>query len=464
MNTNYVDWNIFEDLPYKTYEISFTEYDNEGTELITTREKAIKKFICQAPIGSGKSTAIRKWIYNTVPKNKFILIVPTINIALEFYSKLYVALNNNHPKNIDNIIKVCVKDGAFKEFKQAITSFVPVVITTFSTASKCLGGIIEHFYHHNIEFNDEYTLIIDEAHLLLEHISLIEICREFDKVGLITATASDIACLSVFSEYEKIKPLADIKYHRTLYLYKLKNKMEEQREIIAKQVLQEIKNYNKILIKIEDKNECERIKECINDELNKTLYNAEKKEVEISNEGKFVNPEDVDIIIATSCIQSGQSLKEKLLSIFIQTPLDTVSSVEQFVGRNRNSESTAYLYMRQVKVPEDKFTYKIAKNRYKTRLNQLRANAWLSMNQQSWINCLGKIGNVIVDESDKEEEKPTLDIDEDDLAKEFNRKKALYNYFGFKNEKVIPNEYEIRSRFVRIDGKKQRVYKLVKVE
>ena len=86
------------------------------------------------------------------------------------------------------------------------------------------------------------------------------------------------------------------------------------------------------------------------------------------------------------------------------------------------------------------------------------------MNQQSWINCLGKIGNVIVDESDKEEEKPTLDIDEDDLAKEFNRKKALYNYFGFKNEKVIPNEYEIRSRFVRIDGKKQRVYKLAKVE
>ena len=65
---------------------------------------------------------------------------------MEFHSKLYVALNNNHPKNIDNMIKVCVKDGVFKEFKQAITSFVPVVITTFSTASKCLGGIIEYFF------------------------------------------------------------------------------------------------------------------------------------------------------------------------------------------------------------------------------------------------------------------------------------------------------------------------------
>ena len=43
-----------------------------------------------------------------------------------------------------------------------------------------------------------------------------------------------------------------IKYHRTIYLYKLKNKMEGQRETIAKQVLEEIKMYDKILIKIEE--------------------------------------------------------------------------------------------------------------------------------------------------------------------------------------------------------------------
>ena len=58
---------------------------------------------------------------------------------------MYIALNNNYSKNIDEMIKVSVKDGAFKEFKTATTHFVPVVITTFSTASKCLGGIIEHF-------------------------------------------------------------------------------------------------------------------------------------------------------------------------------------------------------------------------------------------------------------------------------------------------------------------------------
>lgn len=43
----------------------------------------------------------------TIPDDKFILIVPTINIATEFYSKLYVTLNNNHPQNINYMIKVC---------------------------------------------------------------------------------------------------------------------------------------------------------------------------------------------------------------------------------------------------------------------------------------------------------------------------------------------------------------------
>ena len=81
--------------------------------------------------------------------------------------------------------------------------------------------------------------------------------------------------------------------------------MEEQRETIAKQVLEEIKRYDKILIKIEDKNECERLKECIDNELNKALYNSDKTEVEISDEGKFVTTEDVDRVIATSCILSG---------------------------------------------------------------------------------------------------------------------------------------------------------------
>ena len=92
-----------------------------------SEEKLFKKFICQSPIGTGKSTAIRKCIYSTVPNNKFIVDAPTINIAKEFYSKLYVALNNKYPNDVDDMIKVCMKDGAFKEFKSEITTFIPTV-------------------------------------------------------------------------------------------------------------------------------------------------------------------------------------------------------------------------------------------------------------------------------------------------------------------------------------------------
>lgn len=71
---------------------------------------------------------------------------------------------------------------------------------------------------------------------------------------------------------------------------------------------------------------------------------------------------------------------------------------------------------------------------------------------------------MIVEETDKEINKPTMNISDDDLSKEFNGKKQLHQFFKFKNEKEIPDEYEIRSKFIRVDGKKQRLYKLVKIE
>lgn len=265
--------------------------------------------------------------------------MPTVNIAIEFYKKICVSLNVN-AEEMDKSIKVCVKENAFTEFRKAIEKSVPRVITTYSTASKCLGSIIELFYtklkdrigfykpdgktESNIEEIQtgtidilyDYTLVIDEAHLLLENISLIEICREFNNVALFSATVDDISFLSVFMKHE-----------RKIYIHKLRETVEEQRKAIAEQVLEESKNYDKILIKVEDKKECENIKKEIYDTFKKALYYSDKKEVEISEQGTFINPSDVDVVIATSCIQAGQSLTENVLQIFIQTPLDTSSSV-----------------------------------------------------------------------------------------------------------------------------------------
>ena len=61
------------------------------------------KFICEAPVGSGKSTAIKKFIQNQITKSiheneykyKFIVIVPTINIAEQFASNLSIDTEKN---------------------------------------------------------------------------------------------------------------------------------------------------------------------------------------------------------------------------------------------------------------------------------------------------------------------------------------------------------------------------------
>ena len=60
------------------------------------------------------------------------------------------------------------------------------------------------------------------------------------------------------------------------------------------------------------------------------------------------------------------------------------SSVEQFVGRNRNEDSKAYLYMRQVKELKEKFTFKVAKNRNKTWLKQTESYCMDKVYMQDW--------------------------------------------------------------------------------
>lgn len=115
-------------------------------------------------------------------------IVPTVNIAEEFYAKLTLLINNKS-------IRLCVKDDAFKKFGKAVNDKVNIVITTYSKASKYLGDLIEEYYDRKQRLVN--FLVIDEAHLLLNHISLIEITKEFDKVALISAQLCMILSISL---------------------------------------------------------------------------------------------------------------------------------------------------------------------------------------------------------------------------------------------------------------------------
>ena len=51
-------------------------------------------------------------------------------------------------------------------------------------------------------------------------------------------------------------------------------------------------------------------------------------------------------------------------------------------------------------------------------------------------------------------DEPTTDI-------EFPNRRELYNYYGI-DIKTIPDEYEVKMRYIRVNGVRGRLYKLVK--
>ena len=220
---------------------------------------------------------------------------------------------------------------------------------------------------------------------------MIEITKEFDKVALISATAEDIKHFACFRDYIIVNPCIDEKYNRNIYVNKLIPDVDEQRAEIVNLIDTKRMKYDKVLLKIEDKKECKILKDLLKDRYKVALYTGDEKEVKLNKDGLF--EEDVDVIISTSSIQNGQSIKENILSIFVQTYIDTISSVKQFLGRNRNRNSDIYVYVRYGKHLK-KRNYSIPNNRYERHLNILRDIAWNDMSKTNWDKTLYKFGYV----------------------------------------------------------------------
>lgn len=148
-------------------------------------------------------------------------------------------------------------------------------------------------------------------------------------------------------------------------------------------------------------------------------------------------------------------------------------------------QSTTHLYL---KMNKNKFTIKTGDNRYEYRINQLRANAWNNANIHLWKKILSKHDELLVDEDIDEKEEmqvessseyqkdfydEEIEIDDDycsiDEPKkyfqedglEFKGKKELYKHY---NIKYAPKCYKIIYRKPYENGKRIRVYKLVKDE
>ena len=462
--TSYIDERIFEELMENSHGIPV-------------------KFICEAPVGSGKSTAIKKFIQNHIIKSiqenrckfKFIVIVPTINIAEQFASNWDIRIETPSRRFERKQFQPCVSEGAFKAFKDKLKMPIdidPLIITTYSTATKCLGSMVEYFFRHSMQDKiDECFLIIDEAHLLLQNTSLIETIRDFRNVGLLSATPDDIIHFKVFSEYQYIKPKSSITYDRTLYIHGIKVRNEEILEQVSSKVeaiLNTEQSQPICLVKVEDKVFCNKLKDRLKDRYKVYLYNSDTREVIIDDNGKFKtndgDNENIQIVISTSCIQAGQSIKEEnLISLFVQTPIDIVSNVQQFIGRNRCPSSQTHLYLRiGTNATTDKISIRFehGNNRYKTKFNKLKAYAWYYTTIDDWKSKLKDYGKIICDESISRLSIP-VKINYDD-GKEYTSKKALYKHYNIKALNHIPVGYTLSQKWVNKNGIKSRKYKLIK--
>ena len=74
------------------------------------------------------------------------------------------------------------------------------------------------------------------------------------------------------------------------------------------------------------KKECKALRDCLKDRYKIALYRAEDKEIVLNEDELF--DKNVDVAISTSSIQNGQSIKDNILFIFVQTYIDNISSVK----------------------------------------------------------------------------------------------------------------------------------------
>ena len=135
--TQIIQSSIFNEIQPFSYHLTRCYSKNGITDITDEYERFVKsyitcKFILNAPIGSGKSTALMNHIKENTNKS-YIIVVPTVNIALDF------AENFDSPETIQLLV-----DGAFNNLKAAIDEKTRIIITTYYTCSRCLGSIIEY--------------------------------------------------------------------------------------------------------------------------------------------------------------------------------------------------------------------------------------------------------------------------------------------------------------------------------
>ncbi|KAK8848133.1 hypothetical protein M9Y10_019189 [Tritrichomonas musculus] len=212
-------------------------------------------------------------------------------------------------------------------------------------------------------------------------------------------------------------------------------------------------NYDKVLVKIEDKKECKRLKNCLKDRYKVALYTGDSKEVKLNEDGIF--EEDVDVHMNKRKYATPNNRYERRLNLLRDSAWNEMSKTNwddllcRF-GRVRFSKSNITT---STETNEEGDTFSETNDH----VCDSGTKDCTAITNETSVNeqpCPRQVNESVNEASESKFEEPNINI-------EFPNKRYLYDYYGI-DINTISDGYEIKMRYVKNKGKMGRLYKLVK--
>ena len=319
--------------------------------------------IITAPTNTGKTTALLEYLKEK--EEMCVLVSPLNPLSEQIYNKSseYFSIIN-----CDNIEK-----SIYEDILKALDNKKPIIIslTTFIKYSYL-------FY--------TYKVYLDEIHFLIEYNELMDTNKlineiknnKFKQIIGITATPLGLPELLNLKEIRlQIFP----QYKRNITLNIMKNMSLSN---ILGTILKLYQDNGKLLILYNNTSWANKLsKELALKNINVKLFNSKQKDILIVNE-KF--SENYDIIICTTALTTGVSIRDEFYSVYIPQSFDTINTIPQFFSRNRNIEINGCIlkkkyadYITKIDLKESEFADKTLINKcsveiLKDKLTKLNMN------------------------------------------------------------------------------------------
>lgn len=272
--------------------------------------------IITAPTNTGKTTALLEYLKEK--EEMCVLVSPLNPLSEQIYnkSKDYFSIIN-----CDNIEK-----SIYEDIIQALNNKKPIIIslTTFIKYSYLFYK--QKVYIDECHFLIDYNKLMDTQHLINE-------IRDNKFKQIIGITATPLG-LSELLNLKEIRLQIFPQYKRNITLNTMKNMSLSN---MLGTVLKLHKDKGKLVILYNNTSWANKLaKELKLKNINVKLFNSKQKDISIIDE-KF--NEDFDIIICTTALTTGVSLRDKFYSVYIPQSFDSVNTIIQFFSRNRNNIS-----------------------------------------------------------------------------------------------------------------------------